>query len=104
MLPTGALAEHLARAPGGLKAEVAAERKLRRAEEGRVSLPPRTQPRPGLARKLRRLPERQLAEFAAGADEFTVLVARRLPDGSIALLGEAPELALLERAAKQLIG
>jgi len=103
-LTTGALAEHLARAPGGLKAVVAAERKLRRAEEGRVSLPPRTQPRPGLARKLRRLPERQLAEFAAGADEFTVLVARRLPDGSIALLGEAPELALLERAAKKLIG
>ena len=103
-LPTGALAAHLARVPGGLTAFAAAERKLRRAEEGRVSLPPRTQPRPGLARKLRRLPERQLAEFAAGAEEFTVLVARRLPDGSITLLGEAPELALLERAAKQLIG
>lgn len=103
-LPAGTLADHLARAPGGLKAVVAEERKWRRAEEGRVALPPRTQPRTGLARKLRRLPERQLADFAAGESEFTVLVARRLPDGRIALLGEAGELALVEKAAKQILG
>ena len=103
-LPAGALSDHLARAPGGLKAVVAGERKLRRAEEGRVALPPRTQPRLGLARKLRRLPARQLADFATGEAEFTVLVARRLPDGTMALLGEASELALVERAAKQVIG
>jgi hypothetical protein len=103
-LPAGALAEHLARAPGGLKAVVAAERKLRRIEEGRVALPPRTQPRAGLARQLRRLPERPLSDFAAGAAEFTVLVARRLPDGGIAVLGEAGELALVERAARQVLG
>ncbi|MBS0255570.1 MAG: hypothetical protein JSS36_10305 [Proteobacteria bacterium] len=104
-LPAGALADHLARAPGGLKAVIAEERKARRAEEGRVALPPRREPRATLARKLRRLPERPLGDFATGAGEFTLLVARRLPDGRIAVLGEAgDDLTLVEKAAKKIIG
>ena len=52
----------------------------------------------GVARKLRKLDPLPLAEVAAEGAEFTLLVARRLPDGEVVLLGEVSEdIPLLER-------
>ena len=99
----GELENWLADVPGGLKAVVQLERKLRREESGS---PKRETPSAGerLARKLRKLDHRPLAEVAAGGSEFTLLVARRLDDGSVVLLGEvADDMPLLERAARRLV-
>ena len=42
--------------------------------------------------------------MASEGSEFTLLVARRLPDGQVVLLGEiAEDIALLERAARKLL-
>lgn len=42
--------------------------------------------------------------MSPSGNEFTVLVARRLPSGEVVLLGEiADDVALLERAARKLI-
>ena len=103
-LPLGTMAEFLMTAPGGLKGLVAAERKLRREEEG-TSAAPRQNPRERLARKLRKLGHIALADVASQGSEFTLLVARRLGDGQVVLLGEVSDDALLlERAARRLIG
>ena len=103
-LASGGLAEFLDQAPGGLKGVVGAERKLKKAESGKV-VAPREAPRDGLARKLRKLEHRPLAEVAAEGSEFTLLVARRLANGEVVLLGEvADDVPLLEKAAKQLLG
>ncbi len=100
----GALADYLAGAPGGLKGVVTAERQLRREETGKL-VAPRDTPRAALSRKLRKLDHTALNEIAAEGPEFTLLVARRLPDGQIVLLGEvSDDIALLERAAKRLLG
>jgi len=100
----GSLDRYLASAPGGLKAIVAEERRIKRAQAG---LQPvlRDAPREALARQLRSLATRPLAAVAADGSEFTLLVARRLPDGTVALLGEVgDDVPLLERAARKLIG
>jgi len=103
-LKLGAMASFLTVAPGGLKGLVAAERKLRREEEG-SSVAPRQNPRERLARKLRKLGHVALADVASQGSEFTLLVARRLGDGQVVLLGEVSDDALLlERAARRLIG
>jgi hypothetical protein len=97
----GQLAGHLASAPGGLKGVVQAERRLKR--EARAA-PPRTSPREGLARKLRRIAPRPLAEFAGGSGEFAVLLARRLEDGELVLIGEAgDDAALVEKIARRVL-
>ena len=103
-LGSGQLAEFLDQAPGGLKGVVGAERQLKKAESGKA-VTPREAPRDGLARKLRKLEHRPLAEVAAEGSEFTLLVARRLANGEVVLLGEvAHDVPLLEKAAKQLLG
>jgi hypothetical protein len=103
-LARGALAEHLAEAPGGLKGVVAGERRLRREEAGKV-VARREAPRKTIQRKLRKLAHQPLAEVASEGSEFTLLVARRLTSGEVVLLGEvADDVPLLERAAKKLIG
>ena len=103
-LGRGTMAEFLMAAPGGLKGLVAAERKLRREEEG-MSAAPRQNPRERLARKLRKLEHSPLVDVASEGSEFTLLVARRLADGQVVLLGEVTDDALLlERAARRLIG
>ncbi len=102
-LGRGSLAGYLASAQGGLKGVVSAERRLRREESGKP-LDPRETPRNTLARKLRRLTPRPLGDIAAEGHEFTLLVARRLPTGEVALLGEvSDDIALLERAARRLL-
>ncbi len=100
---SGELAELLGEAPGGLKGIVAEERRLRREESGKPSAD-RDTVRETLARKLRKLESRALADLPVEGGEFTVLVARRLPDGQVVLLGEiADDLPLIERAAKRLL-
>jgi hypothetical protein len=102
-LGSGTLAGYLAAAQGGLKGVVSAERRLRREESGKPA-GLRETPGAALARKLRRLDPRPLAEVAAEGSEFTLLVARRLPTGEVALLGEiSDDAALLERAARRLL-
>lgn len=102
-LARGQLADHLASVPGGLKGIVSEERSLRRAESGRPQAK-RDAPRDAIARKLRKLDTRPLAQLASEGSEFTLLVARRLPDGRVVLLGEvSKDVPLLERAAKHLL-
>jgi hypothetical protein len=103
-LARGTFADHLAEAPGGLKGLVAGERRLRREEAGKV-VAPRDAPRKAIQRKLRKLAYQPLSEVSAEGGEFTLLVARRLTDGEVVLLGEVgDDVPLLERAAKMLIG
>jgi hypothetical protein len=102
-ITAGDLARYLGDAPGGLKGVVASERKLRRAETGKPAAA-RTTPRAALARKLRRLAATPIAQVAAQGSEFTLLVARRTPDGEVVLLGEvADDVNLFEKAARKLV-
>jgi len=102
-LPRGALAEHIAAASGGLKGLVGEERRLRREESGKSA--GREDRRAHVLKGLRSLSPRPLNAVSEGSSEFTVLVARRTPDGQVVLLGEiADDDALLERAARHLIG
>ena len=99
----GSLGDHLAAAPGGLKGVVAEERRWRKQASGK-SVEPREAPREALARKLRKLAPLTLAEIAGEGHEFALLVARRMPDGEVVLIGEVPDdVALLERAARKLL-
>ena len=103
-LEQGALAQFLAATPGGLKAVVSEERRLKCEEKGKAPAP-RTSPRDALVRQLRQLGHAPLAAISPEGSEFTLLVARRLPGGEAVLLGEvADDVALLEKAAKKLLG
>ncbi len=103
-LQRGALADYLVATPGGLKAVVGDERRLRREELGAPSTP-RLTPAERLCAKLRKLGHRPLDTVAVEGSEFTLLVARRLPSGEVVLLGEVGgDVPLLERAARHLIG
>lgn len=100
----GALGRHLAEAPGGLKGVLGEERRIKREESGKAATT-RDTPRAALARKLRKLDYAPLDAVSAEGSEFTLLVARRLPNGDVVLVGEvADDIPLLERAARRLIG
>ena len=102
-LRRGELAGFLISAPGGLKGVVTTERRLKREESGKTAEPHDT-PREALARKLRKLDTHALDAVSPEGAEFTVLVARRMPDGRVVLLGEvADDIDLLERAARKLL-
>jgi hypothetical protein len=102
-MPRGKLAEHLASSSGGLKGVVSLERKLR-SEEQAKPVTARQNPRERLARKLRKLDHQSLDQVASQGSEFTLLVARRLADGQVVLLGEVGDDALLlDRAARKLL-
>jgi hypothetical protein len=102
-LARGSLATYLAAVPGGLKGLVAEERRLRRADAGKAESARET-PREALARKLRSLPHRPLDNVDPQGGEFMLLVARRLPNGEVVLIGEiGDDVPLLERAAKRLM-
>ncbi len=99
----GALAEFLASVPGGLKAIVKEERMLRKGADA-DQVADRTAPREALAKKLRKLETRPLNEVATDGREFTVLVARRLENGEVVLLGEiSDDIPLIEKAARKLL-
>lgn len=103
-LPRGGLFAYLAAAPGGLKGVVQEERRLKRAEAGKADAP-RAEPRDELAQKLGDLEPVALADLAVAGPDYTLLIARRLPDGSVVVLGEVPDdLPLLERAARRMLG
>ena len=102
-LETGALADYLTAAQGGLKGVVSEERRLKREECGKPAVA-RDTPRDALVRKLRKLDHMPLAAVPAEGHEFTLLVARRLPSGEVVVLGEvANDIALLERAARKIL-
>ena len=98
----GRLKTVLQQTPGGLKAVVAAERRLRREDAGpKLPVP---DGREIMAEKLRTLAPMALADLNADGAEFAVVVVRRMPDGTVAVLGEVPEdPALLEKAGRRLL-
>ena len=66
---------------------------------------PASRPRPELAARLRQLVPLAVADLAPQGDEFTLVMAHRLPDGGVVILGEVPrDIGLIERAARKLIG
>jgi hypothetical protein len=99
----GQLARFLGEADGGLKGVVQAERRLRREEAGKP-VEPENGPREALAKKLRALAPQSFNAIAAEGAEFALVMIRRMPDGSIAMIGEiADDVALIERAGKTLV-
>jgi hypothetical protein len=101
-LPRGTLGDFLRQADGGLKGVVQAERQLRKVESGKAV---DADPREELAAKLRALPAIDLAEIDPSGAEFGLVMIRRNEHGVIEIVGEVPEdAALLERAAKKLVG
>ncbi|MGP1352957.1 MAG: PAS domain-containing protein [Parasphingopyxis sp.] len=95
----GAFSDYLKRQKGGLKAIVAAERAARRP----ASQPDRLEE----AREaLRNAPAQAYVELdgdADGDEEFALLMARRLPDGRLAVIGAVPhDKALTERAIRKI--
>lgn len=103
-LPRGALGEYLSKAEGGLKGVVKSERRLRREEAGKA-VEPIDAPRQALARKLRAMPAQAFAAIAAEGSEFALVMIRRTDEGEVVMLGEVPDdVALVERAARRLVG
>lgn len=103
-LARGELARYLGAAPGGLKGIVSEERRHKRGDVSEA-VAPRDTPREALARKLRKLECFPMDAVPAEGAEFSLLVARRLPNGEVVLLGEvADDVPLLERAARRLLG
>jgi hypothetical protein len=81
---------------GGLKGVVAAERRERR---------PALKPNPAEAARaaMRSAAPRALVEVGPVEAEFVLLMARREPDGSVAVLAPVPDdAALVERAMRKL--
>lgn len=103
-LPQGALGEFLRQAEGGLKGVVKTERRLRKEEAGKT-VEPASKVRGTLARKLRELPPQRFEALRTDGDEFSLVVIRRIAGEDVVVLGEVSEnAALVERAARQLIG
>ena len=100
-LPRGSLGDFLRSAEGGLKAVVKAERALRREESGKAAKDPREM----LAAKLREMPGIEIGEIEPYGGEFALVMIRRSESGGVVILGEVPEdPALLEKAARKLVG
>ncbi|MBK6706878.1 MAG: hypothetical protein IPG54_05115 [Sphingomonadales bacterium] len=86
---------------GGLKAMVALERMMRKGDYDNNTDSVQIEARPAIVDKLRKISLQNLDDLSSEGDEFALLMARRLPDGSIAVLGEVPHnIALLEKAAR----
>ena len=76
---------------------------MRREESGKV-VEPLDAPRAAIVRKLRAIEPQGLDAIETEGSEFALLMIRRLPDGSIGLLGEIGEdIPLVERAARKLL-
>ncbi len=101
-LGQGELSRLLEQTPGGLKALVAEERRLRKQETGK----PETSARQDkLLAKLRAMESQGIEDIPSSGAEFTLLLARRNDFGRIEILGEiGDEPALTEKAARRLVG
>lgn len=95
----GGLAEYLARADGGLKGVVHAERLARKGAEPAAV---RETPRAALARKLRAIAPLGFEDIAPEGPEFALVMVRRT-GGTVVMLGEIADGALVEKAAKKLV-
>ncbi len=103
-LERGTLARFLSDADGGLKGVVTAERRLRREESGK-SVEPENQVREALAQKLRELEALTFDAIRAEGPEFALVMVRRGSGTAVEVLGEVEEdIALIERAARKLVG
>lgn len=103
-LPLGTLGAFLGGHEGGLKGVVNAERRLRKEESGKL-VEPLDAPRQALARKLRALPAQDFAALDPAGCEFALVMIRRTDAGEVVMLGEVPDdVALVERAARRLLG
>jgi hypothetical protein len=103
-LPLGALGDFLSGHEGGLKGVVKAERRLRKEEAGK-EVEAIDAPRLALAKKLRSLPAQSFEAIAQEGSEFALVMIRRTDEGQVVVLGEVPDdVALVERAARRLIG
>ncbi|TCM18499.1 hypothetical protein EDF56_10429 [Novosphingobium sp. PhB165] len=100
-LGRGDLTPFLAAQPGGIKAVVRDERRLRREESDRAAQGETRHDR--MVRGLRALSPKALSEVGKDS-EFTILVARRDERGEVVLLGEvSDDDTLLDRAARRLL-
>jgi hypothetical protein len=100
-LPEGGLSRLLGEAPGGLKALVAEERRLRKLESGKADSDDTRHE--ALARKLRAMLGHDICDISTSGAEFTLLVARRTPGGPIEILGEVDDdPALIVKAARRI--
>ena len=93
----------LARAEGGLKGVVQAERQARKEAEGKPVVV-REGIRNSLAKKLRKLESVALDDLASDGPEFALVMVRRLPSGELVVLSEVPDdVALVEKAARKIL-
>lgn len=83
-LPAGGFADYLLMFDGGLKGIVKAERELRGNGQGRKSELAK------LETKLRETPVDTLESLEREDREFSLVIARRMPDGRMALVGKVP--------------
>jgi hypothetical protein len=103
-LPQGTVGDFLREHEGGLKGVVKAERRLRREEAGKA-VEPVDAPRHALAKKLRALPGQEFSAIAVAGSEFALVLIRRTEEGDVVMLGEVPDdVALVERAARRIVG
>jgi hypothetical protein len=84
-LPAGSVADYLQAFDGGLKGVIRAERELRgKPETNRSARLER------IEAKLRTQPVHDFGHFAPEGQEFALVIARRMPDGSVTFVGEVP--------------
>ncbi len=103
-LDRGSLAGYLAETEGGVKAIVKAERRLRREAQGKPVEDPGAV-REALAQALRDLEAITLEELDGAGPEFALVLVRRDEIGCAEILAEVPEdVALIERAARKIVG
>ena len=103
-LARGTLAAFIDGHDGRLKGVVQTERRLRREESGET-VEPADNPRERIAKKLHELAPMDFSEIGAEGAEFALVMIHRTPQGEVVMLGEVPEdVALVERAAKKLLG
>lgn len=103
-LAPGSLAGFLAETEGGVKAVVKAERRFRREEQGKP-VEDSAAVREALAQALRALEAISLEDLDGAGPEFALALIRRDEIGCAEILAEIPEdIALIERAARKLVG
>lgn len=103
-LDRGSLAGVLAETDGGVKALVKAERRFRREDQGKP-VEDAAAVREALAQALRALEAISLEELDGAGSEFALVLVRRDEIGCAEILAEIPEdIALIERAARKLVG